>query len=486
MLTVEAALYKALVDKGITPDVTAGLSLGEYGALIASGAMTMEDAFGVVRKRGIYMQEAVPTGGAMTAVLGLDPEKIEEICKETAQKESAVVSIANYNCPGQIVITGQKDAVDKAAAACSEAGAKRAVPLKVSGPFHSKMLEGAGEKLGEALKDVEIHDIKVPYITNVTADYVASKDDVKDYLKRQVSSSVRWQQTIERLIADGADEFIEIGPGRSLAGFMRKINRDVKVVNIDKLEDFESMLTGKVALVTGAGRGIGRQIALTLAAQNAFVIVNYNGSKDKAEETVSEIKAAGGDAVSYKCNVSDFEECQQMITAIIKEYKHIDILVNNAGITRDGLIMKMSEDDYDAVLDTNLKGTFNTIRHMSRYFLKQKSGRIINISSVSGILGNAGQANYSASKAGVIGLTKAVARELASRGITVNAVAPGFVDTDMTDALSDSAKENLISQIPLGRTGKPQDIANAVLFLASDAAGYITGQVLSVDGGMAI
>ena len=246
------------------------------------------------------------------------------------------------------------------------------------------------------------------------------------------------------------------------------------------------MLTGKVALVTGAGRGIGRQIALTLAAQNAFVIVNYNGSKDKAEETVSEIKAAGGDAVSYKCNVSDFEECQQMITAIIKEYKHIDILVNNAGITRDGLIMKMSEDDYDAVLDTNLKGTFNTIRHMSRYFLKQKSGRIINISSVSGILGNAGQANYSASKAGVIGLTKAVARELASRGITVNAVAPGFVDTDMTDALSDSAKENLISQIPLGRTGKPQDIANAVLFLASDAAGYITGQVLSVAGGMAI
>ena len=180
MLTVEAALYKALVDKGITPDVTAGLSLGEYGALIASGVMTMEDAFGIVRKRGIYMQEAVPTGGAMTAVLGLDPEKIEEICKETAQKESAVVSIANYNCPGQIVITGQKDAVDKAAAACSEAGAKRAVPLKVSGPFHSKMLEGAGEKLGEALKDVEIHDIKVPYITNVTADYVASKDDGKD------------------------------------------------------------------------------------------------------------------------------------------------------------------------------------------------------------------------------------------------------------------------------------------------------------------
>ena len=239
------------------------------------------------------------------------------------------------------------------------------------------------------------------------------------------------------------------------------------------------MLTGKNALVTGASRGIGRQIALTLAAAHAFVIVNYNGSKEKADAVVAEIKAAGGDAVSYQCNVSDFDECQNMITALIKEYKHIDILVNNAGITRDGLIMKMSEADYDAVLDTNLKGAFNTIRHMSRYFLKQKSGRIINISS-------AGQANYSASKAGVIGLTKAVARELASRGITANAVAPGFVETEMTDVLADAAKENLLSQIPLGRPGNTKDIANAVLFLASDAAGYITGQVLSVDGGMAI
>ena len=164
----------------------------------------------------------------------------------------------------------------------------------------------------------------------------------------------------------------------------------------------------------------------------------------------------------------------------------MDILVNCAGITRDGLIAMMKEENFDAVIGVNLKGTFNMIKHCMPYFIKQRSGKIVNVSSVSGIMGNAGQANYSASKAGVIGLTKAVARELASRGITVNAVAPGFVDTDMTDALSDSAKENLISQIPLGRTGKPQDIANAVLFLASDAAGYITGQVLSVDGGMAI
>ena len=246
------------------------------------------------------------------------------------------------------------------------------------------------------------------------------------------------------------------------------------------------MLTGKNALVTGAGRGIGKAIALELAAKGAFVIVNYNGSKEAAEQTVAEIKAAGGDAIAYQCSVSDYEACGAMITALIKEYAHIDILVNNAGITRDGLLMKMSEEDFDAVIDTNLKGCFNTIRHLSRYFLKQRAGKIINISSVSGILGNAGQANYSASKAGVIGLTKAVARELASRGINVNAVAPGFVETDMTDALSDSVKENLKSQIPLGKIGHPQDIAKAVAFLASPDANYITGQVLSVDGGMAI
>ena len=246
------------------------------------------------------------------------------------------------------------------------------------------------------------------------------------------------------------------------------------------------MLTGKNALVTGAGRGIGKAIALELAAKGAFVIVNYNGSKEAAEQTVAEIKAAGGDAIAYQCSVSDYEACGAMITALIKEYAHIDILVNNAGITRDGLLMKMSEEDFDAVINTNLKGCFNTIRHMSRYFLKQRAGKIINISSVSGILGNAGQANYSASKAGVIGLTKAVARELASRGINVNAVAPGFVETDMTDALSDSVKENLKSQIPLGKIGHPQDIAKAVAFLASPDANDITGQVLSVDGGMAI
>ena len=221
------------------PEMTAGHSLGEFSALVAAGALSFEDGLKLVYARAMAMQKACEAQpSTMAAIIALPDEKVEEICASVAA-EGEVCVAANYNCPGQIVITGEKAAVDAAAAACSEAGAKRCVPLKVSGPFHSAMLKGAGEKLADALESVEIHDIKVPYITNVTADYVKSPADVKDYLTQQVSSSVRWQQTIERLIADGADEFVEIGPGRSLSGFMRKINRDVKVVNIDKLEDFE-------------------------------------------------------------------------------------------------------------------------------------------------------------------------------------------------------------------------------------------------------
>ena len=246
------------------------------------------------------------------------------------------------------------------------------------------------------------------------------------------------------------------------------------------------MLTGKIALVSGAGRGIGAEIARTFAREGAAVIINYNGSKERAEKVAAEIIAAGGKAETYQCNVADDAACKEMIDICIKSYGRIDILVNNAGITRDDLLMRMSEEDFDAVMDTNLKGTFHTIRHMSRYFLKQKSGKIINMSSVSGILGNAGQANYSASKAGVIGLTKSVARELASRRINVNAIAPGFIATDMTDAMTEEAKEKIAESIPFKRIGQPEEIAEMALFLASDKSDYITGQVFAVDGGMTI
>lgn len=238
MLATEVAIYMALEQNGYQPDVTAGLSLGEYGALVASGVMTAEEAFEVVRKRGIYMQQAVPTGGAMAAVLGLDGGKIEQICEQTEEQMQLAVSVANYNCPGQIVISGKAEAVQIAGEACKEAGAKRVVPLKVSGPFHSKLLTDAGKQLREALDKVEIRENFVPYIANVTADYVTEQSQVKPLLECQIYSPVRWQQTIERMLADGVDEFVELGPGKTLSGFIKKINRNVKVCNIDKMEDF--------------------------------------------------------------------------------------------------------------------------------------------------------------------------------------------------------------------------------------------------------
>lgn len=246
------------------------------------------------------------------------------------------------------------------------------------------------------------------------------------------------------------------------------------------------MLKDKVALVTGASRGIGREIAQTLATYGASVIVNYNGSKDRADEVVEMISAAGGKAIAVKADVAKAEEIARLFEEAQAAFGRIDILVNNAGITRDNLILKMSEEEYDTVLDTNLKGAFLCMKHAAKIMLRQKNGRIINISSISGIAGNAGQANYCAAKAGLIGLTKSLAKELGSRGITVNAVAPGFIETEMTEKLSEQVKEGMLAQIPLKRAGSVKDIAEAVAFLASERAAYITGQTLSVNGGMAM
>ncbi|WP_409368336.1 3-oxoacyl-[acyl-carrier-protein] reductase [Lysinibacillus sp. 38-6] len=243
-------------------------------------------------------------------------------------------------------------------------------------------------------------------------------------------------------------------------------------------------LEGKVAVVTGASRGIGRAIALKLAEEGAKVIVNYSGSQAKAEEVVAAIQANGGEALAVQASVSKTEEVSALMDAAVKTFGSLDILVNNAGITRDNLLMRMKEDEWDDVLDTNLKGVFLCTKAVTRQMMKQRAGRIINISSIVGVAGNAGQANYVAAKAGVIGLTKTTAKELASRNILVNAIAPGFIETEMTEQLPEDIKQSMLTQIPLAKLGQPEDIAKAVAFLASDEANYMTGQTLHIDGGM--
>ncbi|MFL0248629.1 3-oxoacyl-[acyl-carrier-protein] reductase [Candidatus Clostridium stratigraminis] len=244
------------------------------------------------------------------------------------------------------------------------------------------------------------------------------------------------------------------------------------------------MLTGKVAVVTGAGRGIGKAIALRLAAEGASIVVNYRSSEKEAKDLVTEIREKGGSAECVQGDVSILPDAERVIKFAAEKFGRLDILVNNAGITRDTLLLRMKEEDFDKVLQVNLKGVFNCTKYASAIMLKQKSGRIINISSVVGLIGNAGQANYAAAKAGIIGFTKSIAKEIGARGITVNAIAPGFITTDMTEVLSDKVKEKLIESIPLKKLGSPEDIANCTAFLVSDNASYITGQVINVDGGM--
>ncbi|MBW9153846.1 3-oxoacyl-[acyl-carrier-protein] reductase [Clostridium estertheticum] len=250
------------------------------------------------------------------------------------------------------------------------------------------------------------------------------------------------------------------------------------------VKEGELMLKGKTAVVTGASRGIGRAIALKLAKDGANVVVNYRNSVDAVQEVVKEIEALGVKAFAIQADISSYADVENMIKKSVEEFGSIDILVNNAGITKDGLLMRMKEADFDSVIDINLKGAFNCTRHVAAIMLKQRSGRIINISSVSGLTGNAGQVNYSAAKAGIIGMTKSVAKEFGSRGVTCNAVAPGYIQTDMTEDLPAKVKDTIMGTIPLKRLGRPEDVANVVAFLATDEAAYITGQVINVDGGM--
>ena len=495
ILTASVACYEVLKEQGFTPDIVGGHSLGEYSALVAAGVLNFKDAVYVVHKRGEYMQEAVPLGkGSMAAILALPREQVVEICKEVNDSVGSVQAV-NFNCPGQIVIAGETAAVETAAEKMKEAGAKRAVMLPVSAPFHSRLMEPAALRLKEELDKIQVSDAQIPVVANVTGKILTNANDIKESLVTQAANPVLWEDCVAEMINFGVTRFVEVGPGKVLTGFTKKINKDMELANVEDiaslektlefLKGFDKMhLEGKVAIVTGASRGIGRAVAINLAQSGADVVVNYSGSEGAAQETVEAVQALGRKAIKIKANVANADEVAAMVEEAHKEFGHIDILVNNAGITRDGLLMRMKDEDFDAVIDINLKGVYLVTKAVSKIMMKQRSGHIINMTSVVGVMGNAGQTNYAASKAGVIGFTKSCAKELASRGITVNAIAPGFINTDMTDVLPEKVKEAMVAEIPLGRMADAKEVATVATFLASDFANYITGQVINVDGGM--
>ena len=467
ILTASVACARVLAENGVTCEIAAGHSLGEYSALVQAEALDFADAVRIVRKRGQFMQEAVPVGeGSMAAVLGMDSDKIVEICRSVEAECGEAVQAVNFNCPGQVVIAGAVGAVDKALVALKEAGAKRAVLLPVSAPFHSTLLQPASDRLAEVFKTITFHDAKIPVMANVNAEEVTKAEVIKESLIRQAAMPVLWETGVRKMIAGGVDTFVEVGPGKVLCGFNKKIDKSVTSLNV---EDEASLA---------------KTLAYFQAENGADVAVNFAGSTAAAEAVAAEIEKMGRKAILVQGDVSQTEVCAEMVDKVVKELGRIDILVNNAGITRDTLLLRMKEEDWDAVLNTNLKGVFNCTKAAVKYMAKQRSGAIVNISSVVALMGNAGQANYAAAKAGILGFTRSVAKEMAARGIRVNAVTPGFIKTDMTSVLSEKVVAAMEASIPLARLGEPEDIAKAVLFLVSDNAAYITGQTLHVDGGM--
>ena len=483
LVATSLAVLAALRENGFEPDVVVGHSVGEFAALAASQALSNDDAIRLVRARGLAMAEAAKENpGSMAAILGLADEVVEALCARIAN-----VWPANYNCPGQIVISGQSPSVDECCSEAEREGARRTVKLRVSGAFHSPLVARAAEHLKPALERAKFSDPIAPFMSTVTAK-IEPAQRMAALLVEQLTAPVKFTQAARELMRQGVKVFVEVGPGNVLTGLLKRIDRSVKAIPVGDLASLEKLretiehcpdefgsLQGKVALVTGGSRGIGRAIALELARAGAAVVVGYRSGADEAEAVAKE---AGGRAV--QADVSDPEEAKRLV----EEAGDLDILVNNAGLTRDGLLARMPDDDWRAVIETNLSSVFYTCRAVTRGMMKKRAGSIVNVSSIVGVHGNWGQTNYGASKAGIIGFTKSLARELGSRGVRANVVAPGYVNTRLTDVLPEEAQQAMLANTPLGRLGEPEDIAGAVRFLCSDEAAFITGEVLLVDGGL--
>ena len=460
------AMLEILKNKNIEAKIAAGLSLGEYTALVYAGILDIENGIKLIKKRGYYMANLLPKEQySMAAIIGIESKKIEEKCKEIAEKTGLFIVPANYNYANQTVISGNDQAIDQAMTELKEIGAKRTIKLKTSGPFHTKKLEKAKEAYEKELEKVKFNmenaEGKIKVIKNIDGTIYKKTDNIRQILASHIINPVRFDKAIELMKSEGIEQYLEIGPGKALTGFM------------------------KTVLITGGSRGIGKAVAIKFAEKGNQIIINYVSEKTDTEKLKNELLEAGAkDVLLIKADVSNSEDVKNMVKESIEKFEKIDILVNNAGITKDNLLMRMSEEEFDKVIQINLKGTYLVTKEVTKYMMKKRSGSIVNLASVVGVAGNAGQCNYAASKAGIIGFTKSIAKELASRNIRANAVAPGFIETDMTNVLKEEIKENINSQIPLRRMGSAKEVAELVYFLGEDASSYITGQVINVDGGM--
>ena len=500
VLTVSVAGTRLLAERGLAPAVVGGHSLGEYTALVAAGSLAFADAVAVVRRRGEFMQEAVPVGtGAMAAILGVEPPVVEEICRDAAQGE--VLDVANINSPGQIVVAGHRGAVERAVALAPARGGKRSVMLPVSAPFHCRLMTPAAERLAAVLAGVRAADPQLPGRPERgrrSHDAVGRRPTFPDPPGdgagpldglRRAHGAGRLPHVHRGGAGEGPDRAApadrrlahgHLGRGRGRTG--EGADRPGRPIVSDSATPGRP-LEGRVALVTGGTRGIGRAIVEALLDDGAAVAFTGRDAA-KVEEIAAALDGRAGKAVGLVAEMGRGEDVQRIVTETDKRFDRLDLLVNNAGITKDGLLIRMKDADWDEVLGVDLRAAFQATRAAARLMIRQRSGRIVNVTSVAGVMGTPGQANYAAAKAGLIGLTKSTARELAHWGILVNAVAPGLIETDMAASLSAEMRQAYVGQVPLKRIGTAREVAEVVRFLASEGASYITGQVIHVNGGL--
>ena len=446
------------------------------------------------------MQKAVPVGvGAMAALLGLDYEAAVAVADEAAQGQ--VCQAANDNGGGQVVVSGDKAAVERALEIAKTKGAKRAMLLPVSAPFHCRLMQPAADAMAKALAGVTIRPPVSPLVSNVLAAPITDPDEIRRRLIEQVTGTVRWRESVAYMASHGVVRFFEIGAGKVLSGLVKRIAEGAVGISVGGPNDIASAkdalaaaqiglsegdmmfdLTGRTALVTGATGGIGGAIAQALHAQGATVAIS--GTR---REVLDALAGKLGERVHVlPCNLSDAAEVEALVPAAEQAMGQVDILVANAGITRDNLFVQLRDEDWDEVIKVNLTATFRLARAATKLMMRKRFGRIIAITSIVGVTGNPGQGNYTASKAGLIGMIKTLGAEYAKRNVTANCIAPGFIKTPMTDALNDKQRETILSKVPAARLGTPEEIAAAAVYLASNEAAYVTGQTIHVNGGMAM